>query len=218
MMERIKDLVVKSLIAVEPPIVSLCHQGANFQGGSDVQALRGLGPNRTCFEIYGFDVLVDKNMMPWLLEVNTLPSLSSSSPLDKRIKTHLMAEALTLVGIRLVDHRLASQACVLQPKLQGLPKSHTIQSLSACSLRELGQAEWATILDAHDEFMRRGSMERIFPTRDSEERYASLFESARYANAVLAKWLKEGGEECFHPDSAHLLPPWVPRVLSFEPP
>jgi len=225
MMDRIKDVIIKVLIAVEPPIVSLWHQGANFQGGCGTQALRGLGPNQTCFEIYGFDVLVDETLTPWVLEVNILPSLSSSSPLDKRIKTKLIAEALTLVGLRPFDHRLVGQAlreerehqvCGLQPKVQSLPKSHTIQSLGKSSLRELGQAEWTTIMEAHDEFMRRGSMDRVFPTKDTEDRYTGLFLSARYANLVLAKWLQEGGEDCFHPDMVHLLPPWVPRVVSSE--
>ena len=39
-----------------------------------------------CFEIYGFDLLLDDKLKPWLLEINLLHSLSSSSPLDKRIK------------------------------------------------------------------------------------------------------------------------------------
>lgn len=39
-------------------------------------------------------------MLPWVLEVNVLPSLSSSSHFDKKIKTMLICDALTLVGIR----------------------------------------------------------------------------------------------------------------------
>ncbi|MFN9906079.1 MAG: hypothetical protein ACK56F_08145 [bacterium] len=40
----------------------------------------------SCFELYGFDVLLDEGLQPWLLEINVLPSLSTSSVLDKRVK------------------------------------------------------------------------------------------------------------------------------------
>jgi len=62
--------------------------------------------NRTsCFEIYGFDILIDKKLKPWLLEVNVLPSLSSSSQFDKTVKTLLICDAMTLVGIRGYDKK-----------------------------------------------------------------------------------------------------------------
>ena len=57
------------------------------------------------FEVYGFDVLVDANLRPWLLEVNVSPSLSSSSPLDKQIKTTLLSDTLYLIGFRLLDRK-----------------------------------------------------------------------------------------------------------------
>ena len=56
-----------------------------------------------CFELYGFDILIDQNLKPWVLEVNVLPSLSSSSVFDKKIKTMLVCDLLTLVGIRGYD-------------------------------------------------------------------------------------------------------------------
>jgi len=55
------------VISVEPYQLGGCHRNA-------------------CFELYGFDILIDNNLKPWLLEINVCPSLSSSSPLDRKIK------------------------------------------------------------------------------------------------------------------------------------
>jgi tubulin polyglutamylase TTLL4 len=38
-------------------------------------------------------------LKPWLLEVNVRPSLSSSSPLDRRIKHSLMCDMMNLIGL-----------------------------------------------------------------------------------------------------------------------
>ena len=42
-----------------------------------------LNPNerRHCFEIFGYDFIIDANFQPWLIEVNTNPCLEESSPL-----------------------------------------------------------------------------------------------------------------------------------------
>lgn len=54
-------------------------------------------------ELYGFDILVDADLKPWLLEVNLSPSLGCDSPLDVRLKSAMLADLLTLVGIPAVD-------------------------------------------------------------------------------------------------------------------
>jgi tubulin polyglutamylase TTLL5 len=58
-----------------------------------------------CFDLFGFDILLDSNLKPWLLEVNLSPSLATDSPLDHRIKSNLVADALTLVGVKLFDRK-----------------------------------------------------------------------------------------------------------------
>ena len=39
-----------------------------------------------CYELLGFDLLIDSNLKVWLLEVNLTPSMACESPLDLKIK------------------------------------------------------------------------------------------------------------------------------------
>ncbi|KAK9819734.1 hypothetical protein WJX72_001737 [[Myrmecia] bisecta] len=73
---RISQLVLVALFAVQDAIP---HQ-----------------PNS--FELFGFDVMVDSNLKAWLVEVNSSPSLSTDTPLDREIKGSLMRDLITLVN------------------------------------------------------------------------------------------------------------------------
>ena len=77
-----------------------------------------------CFEVYGFDVLLDQNLKAWLLEVNVCPSLSSSSPMDKRIKTTMLSDAFNLIGVQPYDRKKLEkeQESVHKRRLLGLEK------------------------------------------------------------------------------------------------
>ena len=44
-------------------------------------------------------------LRPWLLEVNVAPSLSSSSPYDKQVKTLLLCDTFHLVGFKIFDRK-----------------------------------------------------------------------------------------------------------------
>jgi hypothetical protein len=52
---------------------------------------------QNCFEVFGFDILLDSDLKPWLVEVNLSPSLSCDSPLDLAIKANLVADTFNLV-------------------------------------------------------------------------------------------------------------------------
>ena len=62
-------------------------------------SFKALDGKSRCFEILGFDVLIDENLKPWVLEVNHSPSLSCDSGFDRDLKDSLIADALRIVDI-----------------------------------------------------------------------------------------------------------------------
>jgi tubulin polyglutamylase TTLL5 len=62
-----------------------------------------------CFELLGFDILIDDKLNPWLLEVNLSPSLSCDSLLDSKIKGNLIADLLNLAGVVNIECRSANE-------------------------------------------------------------------------------------------------------------
>jgi len=91
---RIYDLIIKTLLSNESNVL---------------QTMKKIGMHRTnCFELFGFDVMLDSDLKPWLIEVNISPSLSADTPLDWTIKSNLLADTFNLVGIKRIDRKKES--------------------------------------------------------------------------------------------------------------
>jgi tubulin polyglutamylase TTLL6/13 len=86
--QEISSLIIKTLTSVQP---ILAHLYRSCQP-EDLE-------NACCFEILGFDILVDQSLKPWLLEVNHSPSFTVDTPLDKRVKRRVIEDALRLMHI-----------------------------------------------------------------------------------------------------------------------
>jgi tubulin polyglutamylase TTLL1 len=54
--------------------------------------------DRHCFECYGYDVLIDKDLKPWLVEVNASPSLSTTTDADRVMKYSLLKDIYAIVA------------------------------------------------------------------------------------------------------------------------
>jgi tubulin polyglutamylase TTLL2 len=51
-----------------------------------------------CFELMGFDIIVDDKLKPWLLEVNSSPAMSMDGPADKKVKPDLLRETFQMIN------------------------------------------------------------------------------------------------------------------------
>ncbi|KYQ47236.1 Tubulin polyglutamylase TTLL5, partial [Trachymyrmex zeteki] len=176
LMQRIEDIIIKSILATASGIVSGLKQFVKYP--------------ETCFELFGFDILIDDMLKPWLLEVNLTPSLGCDSPLDVRLKSALITDLLTLVGIAAVDPILRSQnlnraAINSDKKITNYRRVQSAETLpqEKKNIRSINKSKVGLNLEqqrivasAKAQFERRGGFVRIFPSPKSWELYSQYLD------------------------------------------
>ncbi|EDO40528.1 predicted protein, partial [Nematostella vectensis] len=76
-MRNIDQMIIKSLQAVQKVMINDKH----------------------CFELYGYDIMFDSNLKPWLIEVNASPSLTASSQTDYELKFRLLEDVVYVIDM-----------------------------------------------------------------------------------------------------------------------
>jgi len=77
LMNDIESIIIHSLLSVQKVMINDKH----------------------CFELYGYDILIDKHYAPWLIEVNASPSLTANTMQDYDMKFGMLDDVLTLIDI-----------------------------------------------------------------------------------------------------------------------
>uniref|UniRef100_A0A8C9WMB4 Tubulin--tyrosine ligase-like protein 5 n=1 Tax=Scleropages formosus TaxID=113540 RepID=A0A8C9WMB4_SCLFO len=205
LMGQVEDLVIKAVLSAEQQIATACKMYV---------------PHRNnCFELYGFDVLIDSNLKPWLLEVNLSPSLACDAPLDLKIKASMISDMFSLVGefcpltpwARSTEYVGAAQHPLSLRIKNGLrywcclPCIAPLRSAVKATLSSF-PLQLKVLRKIKEENERRGGFIRIFPTPETWELYSGYLEYKTSMNCMLAtsRGFVELRESQLSPSSARM--------------
>ncbi|PKU32670.1 tubulin polyglutamylase hypothetical protein [Limosa lapponica baueri] len=162
--EDIEDIIIKTLISAHPVVKH------NYQS---------CFPNHTtgcaCFEILGFDILLDRRLKPWLLEVNHSPSFTTDSRLDCEVKDALLCDTIKLINVDACDKRRVLEEDKQWAK-ERLLQGHQAFRASRREGLESSQAAWLSRAEKYED-SHLGGYRRIYPACGTEK-YEPFFKQS----------------------------------------
>ncbi|XP_055718273.1 tubulin polyglutamylase TTLL7 isoform X1 [Salvelinus fontinalis] len=182
----VSELVVKTLIVAEPHVLHayrMCRPG------------QPPGSDSVCFEVLGFDIILDRKLKPWLLEINRAPSFGTDQKIDHDVKKGVLLNALKLLNTRASDKKrnLAQQKAEAQRRLYGQgsmkklsaasseaeKQRHTLERRKEELKEQLTQVRKQISREEHEK-RHLGNYRRIYPPDDKLllEKYESLLSAA----------------------------------------
>nr|XP_033341980.1 tubulin polyglutamylase TTLL13 isoform X5 [Megalopta genalis] len=91
---KIDEIIIKTILAAYPILKHSYH--TCFPTHDKTYA---------CFELLGFDVLIDWKLKPYLLEVNHSPSFHTDAQIDKDIKEGLLMDTFAMLNLQQCDKK-----------------------------------------------------------------------------------------------------------------
>ena len=119
-----------------------------------------------CFEILGFDIILDKNCKPYLLEVNHAPSFATDTPLDYEIKKKLFQDTFQLLGLS-VERKRAKVLKMFEDR-----KNRMTQKLTLKQKHQQKKILQDAFRKESEEFEKKnlGNFDKIYPLALEDER------------------------------------------------
>ncbi|KFO73779.1 Tubulin polyglutamylase TTLL13, partial [Cuculus canorus] len=162
--EDIDDIIIKTLISAHP-VVKHNYQSC-FPNHATICA---------CFEILGFDILLDRQLKPWLLEVNHSPSFTTDSRLDCEVKDALLCDTINLINVHACDKRKVQEEDKQQARERLLQPPRTLRA-SRRELLESSQATWLSQAEQYED-SHLGGYRRIYPACGTDK-YEPFFKQS----------------------------------------
>ncbi|XP_072880889.1 tubulin polyglutamylase ttll6-like [Hemitrygon akajei] len=159
----IEDVIVKTLISAYPILkhnYRTCFSN-HFCGSA-------------CFEILGFDILMDRNLKPWLLEVNHSPSFTTDSRLDREVKDNLLYDTISLINLGANNKQKATEE--ERRRVQERLWQRHLTRESRREQYENQQSAWLQQVEKYEK-QHLGGFRLIYPLSDSKK-YDDFFKQS----------------------------------------
>ncbi|RKP20609.1 TTL-domain-containing protein [Rozella allomycis CSF55] len=160
--DNIKDVIIKTILVVQNHLK---------------RTHKSCFPNRiigsSCFEVLGFDIMLDYKLRPWVLEVNHSPSFTCDAEIDFMVKEALISDTFRLLNIKNSERRKFSQNEKVQSKrrlMKKQDKSPSTEFVSKVAKEKDVSGIKAKYLQELEEYENEnmGNFERIFPSTNPE--------------------------------------------------
>ena len=167
---KIDDVIIKSILSCENQMLNALFKYASF-------------PNN-CVALFGYDILIDDNLNPWLLEINFNPNLHYDAPIDLKIKGELIAEMFDIMRIVPYDLRNDNFGGSFQISNNDVFKNETFKDMLFKKF-DIKRDEREMIWESFEEEKRCKQFVKIFPCVNYFS-YQKLFDKERKINTILA--------------------------------
>ncbi|XP_047996441.1 tubulin polyglutamylase TTLL13-like isoform X4 [Leguminivora glycinivorella] len=155
----IDQVIVKTVISAWPILKHSYH--ACFPSHDMVHA---------CFEILGFDILLDHKLHPFILEVNHSPSFHTDTQLDREVKEGLLTDTFTMLNIWQCDKRRVLEEDRRRIR-DRLLQTNKFSEVVSGEEKEPEKTPWQTQIQWEETHL--GNFRRVYPVG---EQYACLFQ------------------------------------------
>lgn len=156
---EISSIIIKTIIS-GVPLISHTYKSIH---SNDVT-------NSMCFEILGFDIILDSDLKPWLLEVNHTPSFTTDSEVDTIVKSLVIEHTLTLLNLSTQNKLILNKT-----KQNRLKDRTSLKYKDLKKWKEKQIAKWRFKRDLFEQQQETGFI-KIFP--DYKPSFARILEVA----------------------------------------
>jgi tubulin polyglutamylase TTLL6/13 len=86
--QQIDDIIIKTIISAQNQMLNIYNQCVD----KNIE-------DSLCFELLGFDIMLDEFLKPWLIEINHAPSFAVETKFDQDLKEELISDTFAIINM-----------------------------------------------------------------------------------------------------------------------